>query len=115
MQAMNPRWLAPEILKGEPATLEADVFAFGIVLWELMTWQLPWGQENPWAIVNAVTEGQRLAVPPMYELPGPRSAGWRGLSRYIELMQRCWEHSPADRPTFFEIMANLKEIDPGIE
>ena len=67
MQAMNPRWLAPEILKGEPATLEADVFAFGIVLWELMTWQLPWGQENPWAIVNAVTEGQRLAVPPMYE------------------------------------------------
>lgn len=115
MAAMNPRWLAPEILRGEPATLAADVFAFGVVLWELMTWQLPWGEENPWAIVGAVTEGQRLSVPPLYELPGPRSAGWRGLSRYIEIMQRCMLHDPAERPTFFEIMAALKEIDPSLE
>lgn len=31
MAAMNPRWLAPEVLRGEHATQAADVFAFGVV------------------------------------------------------------------------------------
>ena len=48
--AMNPRWLAPELMQGERATLPSDVFAFGVVLWEAMTWQLPWGAANPWTV-----------------------------------------------------------------
>lgn len=48
--AMNLRWLAPELMQGERATLASDVFAFGVVLWEAMTWQLPWGSANPWTV-----------------------------------------------------------------
>ena len=33
MANMNPRWLAPEILKGGRASVSSDVFAFGVVLW----------------------------------------------------------------------------------
>ena len=40
------RWLAPEVLDGAPGQLAADVWAFGTVLWELMTWQLPHGKKN---------------------------------------------------------------------
>ena len=40
--AGNPRWTAPEVLQGGRASVAADVFAFGIVLWELLTWELPW-------------------------------------------------------------------------
>jgi serine/threonine protein kinase len=37
----NPRWLAPEVLDGAKATLASDVFSFGVILWETMTWQFP--------------------------------------------------------------------------
>ena len=50
---MNPRWLAPELMRGERATLSSDVYAFGVVLWEVMTWQLPWGNANPWTVSRA--------------------------------------------------------------
>ena len=40
--AGNPRWVAPEVMGGDTAAATADVFAFGVVLWELLTWQLPW-------------------------------------------------------------------------
>lgn len=38
----NPRWLAPEVLQGERATAASDTYAFALLLWELLTWQLPW-------------------------------------------------------------------------
>ena len=39
---MNPIWLAPEVLLGGRATAASDVYSFGLVLYELLTWQLPW-------------------------------------------------------------------------
>lgn len=41
--ALNPRWLPPEILSGAGRYSPAgDSYAFGVVLWELLTWRLPW-------------------------------------------------------------------------
>lgn len=34
------RWLAPEILAGLPYTVAADVYSFGIIMWELLTWEV---------------------------------------------------------------------------
>ena len=112
LQAMNPRWLAPEVLNGGTATLAGDVFAFGVILWELMTWELPWGTSNPWGIVGQITTGQRLPIPPANELPGPESGSWPKLGDYIALMNRCWAQEPSDRPSFQEIMVALRQIDP---
>ena len=38
LQITNPRWLAPEVLRGGSAVLASDIFAFGVVLWEFLTW-----------------------------------------------------------------------------
>ena len=33
----------------------ADVYSFGIVLWELMTWQVPWNEYNEFQVVSSQT------------------------------------------------------------
>jgi len=110
--AMNPRWLAPEVISGAGPTLAGDVFSFGVTLWELLTWELPWGAGNPWAIANAVLAGERPEIPPPARLPGVDSGAWPKLEQYIGLMRKCWQQQPSDRPTFEEIMQELRSIDP---
>ena len=53
MAATNPRWLAPEVLSGQPGQLPADVWAFGTVMWELMTWRLPFEDLNTFQVSSA--------------------------------------------------------------
>ena len=50
MAATNPRWLAPEILAGRGYTFSSDVYSFGIILWEFLTWRVPWHEFGPWQV-----------------------------------------------------------------
>jgi serine/threonine protein kinase len=50
MAASNPRWLAPEVLSGKSYTFAADVYSFGVILWEMLTWQVPWHDMGPWQV-----------------------------------------------------------------
>ena len=59
LAATNPRWLAPEILSGKGCTYASDVFSFGVILWELLTWTIPYGALGPWQVVALVTDGQK--------------------------------------------------------
>jgi serine/threonine protein kinase len=111
MATMNPRWLSPEVLAGHRATAASDVFAFGVVMWELLTWEVPWGRRsNQWTIVGRVMKGERLAVPPAAALPGEGTAAWAGLPRYEALMRRCWAADPAGRPLMTEIIVELRAL-----
>lgn len=42
------RWMAPEIIKHQPYSYEADVYSFAIVAWQLLT------REEPFAPINQV-------------------------------------------------------------
>ena len=86
----------------------ADVYSYGITLWELLTWQLPWAAANPWNLASHVLAGGRPEVPPREALPGPDTAAFAGLEDYVELMQRCWSQAPQDRPTFQHIVPALR-------
>ena len=79
-----------------------------MVLWELLTFQLPWATDNPWHIVSVIMGGGRLEVPPEQALPGA-SSGFAGLPAYVALMQRCWAQSPLDRPVFEDITRELRQ------
>ncbi len=50
LNANNPRWLAPEVILRQGYSKASDVFAFGVVLWELATWVLPWESMGPFQV-----------------------------------------------------------------
>ena len=38
----NPRWLAPVVLRDGRSSRASDVFSFAIIMWEMLTWQIPY-------------------------------------------------------------------------
>lgn len=109
VSANNPRWLAPEAIATQSFSKAADVYSFGIILWELITWQLPWEAFGPFQIMVAVAErGQRPDIPQdLSVIPGGDSPAAYGL---VTLMQRCWSQEPADRPGFDIIVITLRNL-----
>ncbi|PRW57024.1 Serine threonine- kinase CTR1 [Chlorella sorokiniana] len=110
--ATNPIWLAPEVLEGEKATAASDVYSFGMVLYELLTWRLPWSfaDMSPFKVGATIRRGGRPEVPPKEQLPGPDTAGWAGLDAYVQLMRNCWAQQPGERPTFDEVVSRLQAL-----
>ena len=107
----NPRWMAPEIITENRASNASDVYAYGIVMWELLTWRLPFENYNPFTIAPHIVQGKRPTLPPLSELPGfgpelPTEA----LQAYISLMKRCWAQNPQERPDFGHIAAELRKL-----
>lgn len=108
LQITNPRWLAPEILRGEHGGKAADIYSFGIVLWELMTWRLPWGNEsNPFSIINSVLQGRQLEIPKEDELP---AGHLRCYDRYVSLIKLCWLHDTSKRPEMDYLVSELRNM-----
>ncbi|KAG6486505.1 hypothetical protein ZIOFF_055081 [Zingiber officinale] len=97
------RWMAPEVIQHKPYDQKADIFSFGIVIWELLTAKLPYQYLTPiQAAVGVVQQGLRPTIPNTH----PKLA---------ELLERCWKQDPADRPDFSEILEILQLIAEEVE
>ncbi|KAI4318569.1 hypothetical protein MLD38_032254 [Melastoma candidum] len=93
------RWMAPEVIEHKPYDHKADVFSFGVVLWELLTGKLPYEHLTPLqAAVGVVQKGLRPTIP---KNTHPKLA---------ELLEKCWQQDPALRPDFPEVLATLQQI-----
>uniref|UniRef100_A0A182NJ04 Protein kinase domain-containing protein n=1 Tax=Anopheles dirus TaxID=7168 RepID=A0A182NJ04_9DIPT len=89
--ALPIRWMAPEALQYHIFSRETDVWAFGIVLWEIATLGCtPYPNLSGREVVRSVPNGARPEVP----------ADCR--PELYELMQRTWRKDPRQRPTFSE-------------
>eukprot|EP00798_Chlamydomonas_sp_ICE-L_P029770 gene29770-5373_t len=91
--------MAPEVIEHKPYDTKADVFSFGIVMWELLTGQVPHGDMTPLqAAVGVVQQGLRPALPS--DCP----------PSFAAVMAKCWAQSPTARPTFKEITPMLLSL-----
>ena len=90
---------APELLKGAAPTDKADVYSFGICLWQLWTRETPYKLQNHETVIfQVVARNLRPEIPEGNEFD----------NRYRELMTSSWAASPADRPSFPSILSTLK-------
>lgn len=105
MAAMNPRWLAPELFDGARPTMACDIFSFGVILWEIVECDVPWGAENPWIIVSNLRSGKRLQIH-----HNPKMCPLDSFQRYSDLMEECCLQDPALRPTIHKVLASLAQI-----
>lgn len=115
--ANNPRWLAPELLTdselGESHyTTKTDIYAFGMVMFELLTWREPFRNTGHWEIINKIGKGERPVIPP--RLPGgpDNEIFVQGgvMEEYVQLMNKCWAQDPAQRPEFEDIHPQLEKM-----
>jgi len=103
-QVGTPMWMAPEIIMGRKYSSSADVYAFGIILWEVLTRLEPYEDKEPMQIVvEVVNENLRPNLP-----------GTFADSPLVPLMKDCWHENPEHRPSFEKILERLVEIDARI-
>ncbi|EGD73592.1 TKL protein kinase [Salpingoeca rosetta] len=95
----TPLYMAPEVLVGGAYDIGADVFSFGVLMWEVATQQQPdlVEQERPSyrgpfmsALVDLLHEGKRLSFQDRADIPP-----W-----FQDLALKCMAQNPRDRPTF---------------
>ncbi|KAL6074802.1 putative serine/threonine-protein kinase/receptor [Balamuthia mandrillaris] len=95
-------WLAPEVLDCRPYSPAADVYSFGIILWEILTQRTPFQGMHNFQILSAVARGQGLTIPEDCD------------PTYAALMRDCWNVDPKDRPGMKEILDTLVEIESNL-
>ncbi|EAX92322.1 hypothetical protein TVAG_200580 [Trichomonas vaginalis G3] len=91
--------MAPEVLiKGSHYTSKVDVYAFGVVLWELFTSEVPYSGLDPaQIIIKVIYEDLRPAMPTSLN------------PQMKDLIMQCWDRNPDVRPTFDEIVRKFVE------
>mmetsp|Transcript_33003 Transcript_33003/g.82965 ORF Transcript_33003/g.82965 Transcript_33003/m.82965 type:complete len:2143 (+) Transcript_33003:102-6530(+) len=95
----NPVWLAPEIMEGLEYTDKADVYSFGVILYEMVSRRQFFQDINFMATLeNTVIQGGRPEIPAATPPP------------IHELIVASWQGSPEDRPPFASVISSLSRI-----
>ncbi|XP_069561926.1 ephrin type-A receptor 7 isoform X4 [Brachyistius frenatus] len=93
------RWTAPESIQYRKFTSASDVWSYGIVMWEVMSYgERPYWDMSNQDVIKAIEEGYRLPAP-MDCPPGLH-----------QLMLDCWQKDRAERPKFDQIVGILDKM-----
>uniref|UniRef100_A0A4W3J850 Mitogen-activated protein kinase kinase kinase n=1 Tax=Callorhinchus milii TaxID=7868 RepID=A0A4W3J850_CALMI len=89
-------WMAPEVIRNEPVSEKVDIWSFGVVLWELLTGEVPYKDVDSSAIIWGVGSNS-------LHLPLPSTAP----DGFSILMKQTWHSKPRNRPSFRQILLHL--------
>ncbi|GJQ88019.1 hypothetical protein Trydic_g12943 [Trypoxylus dichotomus] len=93
------KWTAPEGLAYNKFSTKSDVWAFGILLWEIATYGMsPYPGVDLTDVYHMLEKGYRMECPPGCP------------PKIYELMRQCWQWNILERPTFKEIHHALENM-----
>ncbi|XP_078524998.1 tyrosine-protein kinase Fer-like [Lissotriton helveticus] len=94
------KWTAPEALKFGRYSTESDVWSYGILLWEIFTFgAAPYTGLSNRQAQNQVERGYRMRAPEHCPV------------EVYDVMLRCWETNPSERPKFYEIFREVSMLN----
>lgn len=102
--------VAPEVLRGQPHGPAADVFALGLLIYELLSRtpvaQLALGGATP-SSGAALQAAERLAGG---WRPGRADGAFVVPPAVMEVVERCWQRDPSVRPDVMQVAQQLREL-----
>jgi serine/threonine protein kinase/tetratricopeptide (TPR) repeat protein len=101
----TPRYMSPEQVEGKPADGRADLYAFGLILYEMVIGDVPFTGESTLKVMY-----QRIQEKPKSpKLLRPDLPNW-----LVKIIMRCLERNPDDRyQNAYEILADLQGGQSG--
>lgn len=93
------RWSPPEVLLYCKFSSKSDIWAFGVLMWEVYTLgKMPYDRWNNTEIVEKISAGQRLYRPN------------KANERVHAIMMSCWHERADERPTFQDLVMVIKDL-----
>ncbi|ELK30309.1 Mitogen-activated protein kinase kinase kinase 10 [Myotis davidii] len=93
-------WMAPEVIRLSLFSKSSDVWSFGVLLWELLTGEVPYREIDALAVAYGVAMN-KLTLPIPSTCPEP----------FARLLEECWDPDPHGRPDFSSILKQLEVIE----
>ncbi|KFD71000.1 hypothetical protein M514_02577 [Trichuris suis] len=96
------RWLSIEAMRDHTYSTKSDMWAYGVVLWEICTLGgFPYSNVPDKEILLYLESGKRLEKPVCCS------------DAIYQLMLQCWSELPEDRPSFLRMQEMMKELTQG--
>lgn len=101
----TPAYMSPEQVQGSKVDGRSDIYALGVVLYRLLTGQLPFMNDSVTALINAHVD---LPVPDIREIKANLPSVWQ------EVVSKAMAKDPQDRyPTSGDFARDIKEVVSG--
>uniref|UniRef100_A0A8C3BM69 Tyrosine-protein kinase n=1 Tax=Cairina moschata TaxID=8855 RepID=A0A8C3BM69_CAIMO len=93
------KWSAPEVFNYTKFSSKSDVWAFGILMWEVFTLgKQPYELYDNMQVIEKVSQGYRLYRPQLVS------------DITYQIMYNCWHELPEKRPAFFQLLSFFEAL-----
>ncbi|GBC02605.1 hypothetical protein RclHR1_04700007 [Rhizophagus clarus] len=91
-------YMAPEILRMKPCTQASDIYSFSMIMWEFTSGIPPFNDKaHDHQLIYDICKGKRPEI--IRNTP----------KCYVDLMEKCWDSDPSNRPTITELEYEISE------
>ncbi|KAF6364452.1 fyn related Src family tyrosine kinase [Rhinolophus ferrumequinum] len=92
------KWTAPEAIRTKKFSIKSDVWSFGILLYEIITYgKMPYSGMTGAQVIQKLGQNYRLPQPSNCPL------------QFYNIMLECWNAEPKERPTFERLHCKLED------